>query len=65
MKTEIAIAKVTLTSVVGTTRRYSTPANLAAQGSQSTGIRSIRFIRKIHMKSVSASGAMTRLLGGW
>ena len=54
-----------MTSVVGTTRRCSTPANFAAQGSQSTGIRSIEFIRKIQTKSVSASGAMTRLLGGW
>src|SRR5688572_13674635 len=64
-KTDSAIAKVTFTSVVGTTRRYSTPAYLAAHGSQSTGIRSIEFIRKIQTKSVSASGAMTRLLGGW
>ena len=65
MKTPIAIAKVTLTSVVGTTRRYWMPAYFAAQGSQSTGIRSIRFIRKIHMNSVSASGAITRLLVPW
>ena len=59
------IAKVTLTSAVGTTRRYSTPADLAAQGSQSTGIRSMVFISRIQTKSVSASGAMTRLCGGW
>src|SRR4249919_405134 len=65
MKTEIAIAKVTLTSVVGTTRRCSMPAALAAHGSQSTGIRSIEFIRNIQTKSVIASGAITRLLAGW
>ena len=61
MNTESDIANVTLTSVVGTTFRYGTPTAPPRHGSQSTGIRSIRFMRKTHMKIVSASGAISLL----
>ena len=61
MNTEIDIPNVTLTSVVGTTFRYGTPAAPAALGSQSTGIRSMRFMRKTQTKIVRDRGAISLL----
>ena len=52
---------VTLGSVEGTIFWYSTPTNLSSPGTRSTGIRSIRFIRKIQTKIVRARGATSGL----
>ena len=38
------------------------PACVATNGSQSTGIRSMKFMKKIHTNSVSANGAIRRLV---
>ena len=53
-----------LRSVVGTTFMYSMPIATPISGSRSTGTRSMKFIRKIQQKIVSASGAMS-LLEPW
>ena len=53
---------VTFGSVVGTIFMYSMPRTYASCGTQSTGTRSIRFIRKTHTKMVRARGAMMALL---
>ena len=61
----IDIANVTFTSVVGTTFKIRNADRARRRsGSQSTGIRSIRFMRKTHTKMVSDSGAMS-LLWPW
>src|SRR5215831_10605868 len=54
---------VMFTSVVGTTLKNGTCDLPATHGRKSTGIRSIRFIRKTHATSVSASGET--ILLGW
>ena len=56
--------KVMLTSVVGTTFMYSIPIDAPSSGIQSTGIRSMKFIRNTQTKMVRASGAI-RLLFPW
>ena len=50
------------TSVVGTTFWYGIPRATAVSGSQSTGTRSMRFMKKIHTNSVSARGAIMRFV---
>src|SRR5690606_1010413 len=62
MNTAIDMPNVTLTSAVGTILRYSIPTRLPVNGSQSTGIRSMRFIRNNQTKIVRASGAISLLL---
>ena len=61
-KTDIDMPNVTFTSVDGTTFIYGMPMVPAANGIQSTGIRSMRFIRKTQTKIVRPNGAMSRLL---
>ncbi len=60
--TAMAMPSVALTSVVGTTFWYLMPMATAVSGNQSTGTRSMRFMKKIHTNSVSASGAMSLLV---
>ena len=60
--TESDMPKVAFGSVVATTFMYGTPMRLASQGIQSTGTRSIVFIRKIHTNRVSAMGATRSFL---
>ena len=62
MKIAKAMPSVMLGSVVGTTLKYSIPSDFASSGIKSTGTRSIRFINKIHTKTVRASGAISLLL---
>ena len=61
-KTDIDMPNVMLTSVDGTTFMYGIPTAPAAIGIQSTGIRSMRFMRKTQTKIVRPNGAISRLL---
>src|SRR5210317_441070 len=63
-KTAIDMPNVMLTSVDGTTFIYGMPTAADAIGIQSTGTRSMRFIRNTQTKIVRPSGAM-RLLLPW
>src|SRR5690349_1830235 len=54
------IANVMFTSAVGTARKWPKPSFAAIHGSRSSGSRSIAFMKKTHMKMVSASGARNR-----
>ena len=57
MKIPIDIPNVALGSVVGTTLRKSIPRTTARDGSQSTGTKSIVFIKIIQINVVKARGA--------
>src|SRR5210317_1363750 len=63
-KTAIDMPNVMLTSVDGTTFIYGMPTAAEAIGIQSTGMRSMRFIRNTQTKIVRPSGAI-RLLLPW
>ena len=56
------IANVRVGSAVGTNLKCSTPKKCKPHGTRSTGIKSMKFIRKTHIKMVSASGATMRRL---
>src|SRR5665647_1296953 len=60
--TEIDMPKVALGSVVDTALKWLTPSQPASVGTQSIGIKSMKFMRKIHMNTVSASGAISSFL---
>src|SRR2546422_833306 len=56
-KTEIDMPKVAFGSVEGTTLKWPMPSLAASMGTQSIGSKSMKFIRKIQMNTVNASGA--------
>ncbi len=56
------MAMVMFTSVVGTIFMWLIPIAAARPGIQSTGIRSIRFMRNTQTKTVSAIGAIMSFL---
>ena len=61
-KTVIDMPRVVLMSAVATTRKCSMPNLPPAQGSRSTGNKSIKFIKNTSTKMVMANGAISRLL---